>query len=49
MNSTDLLRAWLREHDAELGRRAATLIRKAGDTSGHERVLTHARKYLRRG
>jgi hypothetical protein len=49
MNSTDLLRAWLRERDDELDGRPATLIRAAGDTSGHERILTRARAYLRPG
>jgi hypothetical protein len=49
MNSTDLFRAWLREPDAELGGRPATLIRVGGDPSGHERIWTRAREYLRRG
>ena len=48
MNSTDLLRAWLREHDAELGGRPATLVREAGDAAGQELVLTRAREYLGR-
>jgi hypothetical protein len=49
MNSTDLLRAWLRERDDQLGNCPATLIRAAGDTSGYERILARARMYLGRG